>query len=121
VVHRTVAVPGATEVNSLAVGGNGLVYGLTTGAILFTYDPDRREIVQREDLSTWGQPVRSGLVAAPEGAVYGLLSHCVFGVDARTGRPGKRITLPQPATAGLALHDGHLYYAVGAQLWRCRV
>lgn len=121
VVHRITPVPGAAEVNSLAVGANGLVYGLTTGAILFTYDPGRREIGQREDLSAWGLPVRSGLVVAPDGVVYGLLSHGVFALDARTGRPGKRITLPQPATAGLALHDGHLYYAVGAHLWRCRV
>jgi len=120
-VLQIAPIPGATEITSLAVSGDGLVYGIATGARFFVFDPIRREVIDHTDLSAWGDNVRPGLIRGPNGTVYGLLSHHVFRIDPGEDRPVKIAALPRPATAGLALHDGHLYYAAQAELWRVRL
>jgi dienelactone hydrolase len=121
VVFQTVPVPGAAEVFSLEVGGNGLVYGLASGSQFFVFDPQKQTVVRREDLCSLGELVRPALGRGPDGTVYGVLSRTVF----RIGPEDHRITTiaesPVPITAGLAIQDGRIYFGSQAQLWSCRL
>ena len=117
VVFKTIPVPGAPEIFSVEVGANGLVYGLATGSQLFVFDPVRRTVVHREDLSQLGDLVRHALCRGPDGTVYGLLKQAVFRIE-----PGDhRITVlarpSVPISAGLAFAGDRLNFASGANVW----
>ncbi len=121
VVFRTVPVPGAEEVFSLEVGADGLVYGLASGSKFFVFDPKARVVVHNEDLSRFGDLVRPALLAGPEGTIYALLSTSILRINAGDFKVDKLAELPVPATAGLAIRDGWLYFASNAHLWRYRL
>ncbi len=120
VVFRTVPVPGAEEVFSLEVGPDGLIYGLASGSKYFVFDLKQKKVVHLEDLSRFGSLVRPALAAAQGGTIYGLLSSSILRLD-RPISPEKLADLPVPATAGLAVKDGMLYFASNARLWRYRL
>jgi hypothetical protein len=121
VVFKTVPVPGAAEVYSLEVDAAGLVYGLTTGSQFFVFDPVRREVVQRADLSALGELVRPALARGPDGIIYGALSHTVFRVEPTDHRITAIAQTPVPVTAGLAIIGNQLYFASQARIWRCQL
>ncbi len=121
VVFRTVPVPGAAEVFSLEVGANGLVYGLATGSQFFVFDPVRRAVIHREDLSRLGELVRHALGRDAEGNVYGVLGRAVFRVEPGDHRITVLATPPAPITAGLAITGGRLYFGSQANVWSCRL
>jgi hypothetical protein len=121
VVFQTVPVPGAAEVYSLEVDAAGLVYGLTTGSQFFVFDPVRREVVKRADLSALGELVRPALSRGPDGIIYGVLSHTVFRVEPTDHRITVIAQTPVPVTAGLAIIGNQLYFASQARIWRCQL
>jgi len=121
VVFRAVPVPGAAEVFSLEVGANGLVYGLATGSQFFVFDPGRRIVIHREDLSRLGDLVRHALGRGPDGHVYGVLGRAVFRVEPGDHRVTVLATPAGPITAGLAITGDRLYFGAQAHLWSCRV
>lgn len=121
VVFRTVPVPGAAEVFSIEVGANGLVYGLATGSQFFVFDPARRTVIHREDLSRLGELVRHALGRGPDGNVYGVLGKAVFRVEPGDHRVTVLATPPGPITAGLAITGGRLYFGSQAHVWSCRL
>ncbi|MBX3748817.1 MAG: dienelactone hydrolase family protein [Opitutaceae bacterium] len=118
---RTVPVPGAAEVFSLEVGANGLVYGLATGSQFFVFDPVRRTVIHREDLSRLGELVRHALGRDAEGNVYGVLGRAVFRIESGDHRITVLATPPAPITAGLAITGGRLYFGSQANVWSCRL
>ncbi|MCF7688188.1 MAG: dienelactone hydrolase family protein [Cephaloticoccus sp.] len=121
VVFQTVPVPGAAEVFSLEVGGNGLVYGLTTGSQFFVFDPQKRAVVHHADLAPLGDLVRPALAVGAGGTVYGVLSRTVFRIEPDDHRITNLGESPVPITAGLAILDGRIYFGSQAQLWSCRL
>jgi dienelactone hydrolase len=121
VIFRTVPVPAAEEVFSLEVGADGLVYGLASGSKFFVFDPKERVVVHREDLSRFGDLVRPALISGSGGTVYALLSASILRIKAEDFSVARLTELPVPATAGLAILDGWLYFASNAHLWRYRL
>jgi hypothetical protein len=121
VVFQTVPVPGAAEVFSLEVGVDGLVCGMATGSQFFVFDPVRRTVVKREDLSSLGELVRPSFVRGADGIIHGVLSRTVFRVEPSDHRITVVAESPVPITAGLAVLGGKLYFASQARLWSCRL
>jgi hypothetical protein len=118
VVFRTVPVPGASDVASLEIGVDGLVYGIAgPSPELFVFDPKTRTVVKRESLVRFGSLPRQVLTRAPDGTVYGLLSKAVFRIDAGTKSAAPAADLPAEATAGAVIAAGRLYFAAGARLY----
>jgi len=118
VVFRTVPVPGASDVASLEIGGDGLVYGVAgPSPSLFVFDPKSRLVVKRESLARFGGLPRQVLARAPNGTIYGLMSKAVFRIDAGTKSAVPAADLPAEATAGVVIAAGRLYFAAGARLF----
>ena len=123
VVFDVQPVPGASEVNCIEVAPNGNVYGITNTAQLFVFDPATKEIVCRHDLAGHGGPLRpdQSLLLGPAGRLYALLSRALIEISTEDHSPRKVAELPAGATAGGAICNGRLYYAVGSHVWSCRL
>ncbi|MGC9316568.1 MAG: hypothetical protein ACP5KN_00860 [Armatimonadota bacterium] len=117
VVYETVPVSGAAEVFALQVGPDGLVYGLASGTRLFVFDPARREIVHREDLSEYGGLPRRTLQLGPDGMIYGIFTAAIVRIEPGTFEHEKLADPPRGISAGGAIEGGRIYYASGSHLW----
>ena len=118
VVFRMIPVPSASDVASLEIGADGLVYGVAGPAPeLFVFDPKTRTIVKRESLARFGGLPRQVLARAADGTIYGLLSKALFRIDAAAKSAVKAADLPAEATAGAVIAAGRLYFAAGARLY----
>lgn len=117
VLFHTIPVPGATDIYSLAVGKDGLVYGITRQAKFFVFDPKTRKVVHRADWSKWGDPLLPGfsLWLDHKGHVHALMRNFVLAVqpDFSVREEAK---LPVAATHGGVLLGNRLYFASGSEL-----
>jgi streptogramin lyase len=117
VVYRTNPVPGAASIGSVVVGPEGLVYGLTSGAEFFVFDPNTREIVHRDDMSDYGGLTRKTLLLGPDDTIYGGFSQAIVRITPGTCEHEKLAEPPTGMSAGAAIVDGRLYYASGSHVW----
>lgn len=118
---HTVPVPGQTSIVSLAVGADGMVYGLTGGAVFFAFDPTARKVLHTESFATYGAAVRHGLQTGPDGAIYALMSGAILRITPGTLRHELLARPPAPITAGGALVKGQLCYAANTRVWTYKV
>jgi len=111
-------VAGAREINTVRVGRDGIVYGLTDRSVVFAFDPAGRSVVATGDLSQFGRPLRSdqSLMVSPDGRVLAILSASIVEVRPDLA-PVKLADLTAPATAGSAIVAGRVFYASGSHLW----
>ncbi len=117
VIFRTNPVEGASEVFSIEIGPDGLVYGLASGAQFFVFDPESREVVHREDLSAYGGLPRQTLVLGPDGNIYATFTAAIVRITPGTFAHEKLADPPRGISAGAVIHDGRLYYASGSHVW----
>jgi hypothetical protein len=117
VVWRTVPVPGAAEVYSLAVDPDGLVYGISSSLQFFVFDPAKREVIHRASLAEYGSLPRQVFVTGEDGRVLALLSRTVLQIARGTFAVEKLAEVPVGITAGVAVTGGRLYFASGSHLW----
>ncbi|MBM3498212.1 MAG: hypothetical protein FJX74_06030, partial [Armatimonadetes bacterium] len=114
VVFRIVPSPGAAEVVSLALGVEGLVYGVASNRELFVFDPAKREIIHRASLAQHGGLPRQVLVSGPDGRVIGTLSRAIVRIEPTTFAVEKLADTPVAVSAGVAVTQGRLYFASGS-------
>ena len=117
VTYQTVPVGGASEMKLLQLGPDGLVYGLTSNAHLFVFDPAERKVLRRQDLSEHGSPVVNGLGLAPDGNIYAVLTGAIIRIEPGAAECEKIGEPPGGASAGIALLDDRLYFGIGSHLW----
>lgn len=117
VVFRTVPVPGANAISSLAVGPDRLVYGVASNSEFFAFDPQKREIIHRANLAEYGGLPRPALINAEDGRVLGIMSKAVVQFEPGTFAVEKLAETPVTVTAGAAVLQGRLYFASGSHLW----
>ncbi|MCC6444298.1 MAG: hypothetical protein IT210_12700 [Armatimonadetes bacterium] len=117
IVYQVTPVPGAGDVFSLETGPGGLVYGLASGSRFFVFDLKKRQVVHREDLSAYGGLPRPALQMGADRRLYALFTGAVVRIDPKTFRHIKLVDAPGSISAGLAILDGRLYFAVGSHLW----
>lgn len=117
VIFQMVPVAGATEVPSIEVGPDGLVYGLASGSQFFVFDPLKREIIHREDMSDYGDMPRQTLVLGPDGNIYAAFTSSIVRITPGTFEHEKLAEPPKGVSAGAVIYEGRLYYASGSHLW----
>jgi len=116
-VYHDRPVAGATSIVALEVGPDGIVYGLANQGTLFLFDPQRRVVLDRADLSAHGTVPRHALQRGPDGRLYAMFSKAILRLTPGSTAVEVLSTPPQPISAGGALADGRLYYASGPNLW----
>lgn len=112
-----VPVAGQTAIVSLAVGKDGMVYGITGGGIFFVLDPTAKKVLHSESFAKYGGAVQHGLHSAPEGAVYAMMSRAILRIKSGSFEHELLARPPKAITAGGALANGRLCYAVETRVW----
>ncbi|MBI3920913.1 MAG: hypothetical protein HY318_05785, partial [Armatimonadetes bacterium] len=121
VVFQTAPVPGAPEVFSIEVGPQGMVYGLASGSEFFVFDPDSRKVVHRESMAQYGGLPRPALTRSSDGTIIALFTKAIVRIEPGTFKHTKLADTPGPVGAGIAVHNGRLYFAVGSHVWSYRL
>jgi outer membrane protein assembly factor BamB len=119
VTFRMVPVPGAPEVYSLALGADGMVYGIASNVELFVFDPARRQVIHRASLAEYGGLPRQVLVRGEDDRLFAILSKSILRIQPGTFAVEKLADAPVGITAGVAVTRGRLYFASGSHLWSC--
>lgn len=110
VVTRSVPVPGAKDISSLAVGPNGHIYGVA-GSTLFEVDPQTLAVVNRHALSVTGQ---SGNLLFWQGKLLASVAGKIYQVNADTLSAKYLVGGSHVSVNSL----GDMYYSRGAALQR---
>lgn len=118
VTYRTVPIPGANAIYDLAVGDNGLVYGLTNRSQLFVFDLKTRKIVHKADWSAWGSAFNPGnpLWRDDDGRIYGLLSNSLVRLNADFTSE-KLAGTPVTVSGGGIRLNNRVYFVSGSELY----
>ncbi len=114
-------IPGTRSYHDLAVGKNGLVYGVAGRTKFFVFDPATRKLVHQADLepqfgATNSQQGPRVFAAAPDGTLYMLFEKGVARVDQETHAIEMLAESPIPIGAGGTIHDGRIYFGTDSHL-----
>jgi outer membrane protein assembly factor BamB len=122
ITFRTAPVAGANAIYGLEIRNDGKVFGLTSDAQFFVFDPQSKTVIHRADWKNWGAPFNPGspLWRGADGNVYAALGKNLLQIQDDFSAQ-KIADLPAPITAGGVLLNGRFYFASGAQLWSIAV
>ena len=116
VEFETVPVAGARHITDLITAPNGLVYGIA-GSTLFAFDPQSKQVVNRQKLPFSGMPYNS-VALGPDGRIWGLAGEGIFAIDTKTNTASLVARSPEHITAGFDLRDGAIYFVSGSTVYR---
>lgn len=117
VVFRTVPVPGDRNITSIVVPSDGLVYGLSSNATFFVFDPKAKKMLHSEPLKDYGAVPRHPLLLAPDGGLYAMMGKAILRIATGTFQHEKIADPPTAITAGGALVNGQLCFAGNSHVW----
>lgn len=109
-----VPVPGEGSVVALALGPDGLVYGVA-GATLFVFDPTAQRVIETAPHGL-GTVIYNAVFPGPEGRLYGLSHGGVFGIDPATRRPRILAAYPGGIEGGVACRGREVFFTSGPQI-----
>lgn len=123
---REALFPGAQNYTDMCPGPNGLVYGVVDSRIFFVFDPVKREVIHKEDMSatlgsTNGQQGPRVFVTAPDGTIYMLFVKGIAKVDPATYAIDLIAQSPVPIGPGGDILDGRIYFASGSHMYSYEV
>ncbi|MBT4815825.1 MAG: hypothetical protein HON70_09010 [Lentisphaerae bacterium] len=121
VVWRQAILPGTAAIRELAIGPDGLVYGLADGPTFFVFDAAARELVHRESVSKYGgltdgQAPRSMLVGLDR-LIYAYFKKAIVCIEPGTFRHRSIAPSPVDIGIGIALINGRFYFASGSHVY----
>jgi hypothetical protein len=117
---ETVPVAGAKTILSLAVGANGMLYGITDNEKIFVFDPERMEVKRILDLG-FKEPTEISLQPGPDLRLYGLAKEAIFLIDPRNDQVSLVVKPPVPIHSGMAILGRKIYFGSGANLWEFEI
>jgi len=117
---ETVPLPGVKTILSLAVGANGMLYGITDNEKIFVFDPERREVKRILDLG-FKEPREISLQPGPDFRLYGLAKEAIFSIDPRNDQVSLVAKPPVPIHSGMAVLGRKIYFGSGANLWEFEI
>jgi hypothetical protein len=119
-ISEIIPVPGARTILSLAVTTGGIVYGITDHGKVFSFDPERVEVLKIFDLGL-KEPAETSLQLGPGGRLYGLAREAIFVIDPRNDEVSLLTKPPVPITAGMAILGQKIYFGSGANLYEFEI
>ena len=119
-IFEVVPVPGVKTILSLAVTGEGLLYGITDNEKVFVFDPERREVKKILDLG-FKEPREISLQLGPDLRLYGLAKEAIFSIDPRNDQISLITKPPVPIHSGMAMLGRKIYFGSGANLWEFEI
>ncbi len=119
-ISEIIPVPGARTILSLAVTTGGIVYGITDHGKIFSFDPERAEVIKIFNLGL-KEPTETSLQLGADGRLYGLAREAVFAIDPRNDEVSLLTKPPVPITAGMAILGQKIYFGSGAHLWEFEI
>ncbi|TDC50691.1 hypothetical protein E1212_14100 [Jiangella ureilytica] len=116
VVHSVVPVPGSEWIASLAVAGNGAVYGSTLEGDWFRFDPASRTVTA---LGSFPLGSALALATGPDGLVYGTSGSALFRIDPATDTVTTLAEVGGGYYRTIAFDDsGRVYWGSGSHVMR---
>jgi hypothetical protein len=119
-IAEILPVPGARAILSLAVTAGGIVYGITDRGKVFSFDPERVEVINIFDLGL-KEPIETSLQLGPGGRLYGLAREAIFFIDPRNDEVSLMVKPPVPIHSGMGMLDRKIYFGSGANLWEFEI
>ena len=119
-ISEIIPVPGARTILSLAVTTGGIVYGITDHGKIFSFDPERVEVIKVFNLGL-KEPAETSLQLGPGGRLYGLAREAIFVIDPRNDEVSLLTKPPVPITAGMAILGQKIHFGSGAHLWEFEI
>jgi hypothetical protein len=113
-------VPGARTILSLAVTTGGIVYGITDHGKVFSFDPERLEVINIFNLGLKA-PIETSLQLGPGGKLYGLAREAIFAIDPKDDQVSLVAKPLVPISSGMAMLDRKIYFGSGANLWEFEI
>jgi outer membrane protein assembly factor BamB len=119
-ISEIIPVPGATTILSLAVTTGGTVYGITNDGKVFSFDPERVEVIKIFDLGL-NDPIETSLQLGPGGKLYGLAKEAIFAIDPKDDQVSFVAKPSVPISSGMAMLGRKIYFGSGANLWEFEI
>jgi hypothetical protein len=119
-VFEIIPVPEAKTILSLAVTGDGMLYGITDNEKVFVFDPERREVKKIFDLG-FKEPREISLQLGPDQRLYGLAKEAIFFIDPRNDQVSLVVRPSVPISSGMAILGQKIYFGSGANLWEFEI
>ena len=119
VTFSTHPVEGAREIPALERGPDGRIFGLTSGGLLFTFDPETQSVGRQVDLSEYGGAVRTdqSLRVTEDGMLIVLMQRGILQMDPAALEVTASAWTPVSVSAGIGLLNDRLYFASGPNVW----
>jgi hypothetical protein len=119
-ISEIIPVPEARTILSLTATAGGIVYGITDHGKVFSFDPEKVEVLKIFDLG-FEKPVEVSLQLGPGGRLYGLAKGAIFMIDPKTDQVSLLTKPPVPITAGMAILGRKIYFGSGANLYEFEI
>ncbi len=119
-------IPGVQHYADLCNAPRGLVYGVADWITFFVFDPAKREVVHKKDMSdhlgrTCTQQGPRIFVKDDKGTIYMLFAKGVARVEPKTHEVKLVAESPITIGPGGTFHDGRIYFASGSHVYSWRV
>jgi len=123
VVWHEPVLPGVKNIRDLAVGPDGLVYGLADGPTLFVFDAGARKLVHTEEITRYGalaggQAPRIMLLA-PDKLIYACFQKAIVRIEPVSFKHEAVFKSPVEIHVGIALLGDRFYFAAGSHVYSC--
>jgi hypothetical protein len=115
-VFEIIPVPEARTILSLAVTGEGLLYGITNNEKVFVFDADKRKIRKVFSLG-FEEPREVSLQLGPDSRLYGLAKEALFQIDPGSDRVSLVMKPSVPVDSGMAMLGRKIYFGSDANLY----
>ncbi|WP_342566635.1 hypothetical protein MKY09_11120 [Psychrobacillus sp. FSL K6-4046] len=111
---------GTREIIAIYTDMYNRVHGVTGLGMYFIWDTEMNSILSGKDLSSYGEPIRSGFVYdEPNHTLYCLMSNALIAIDVKQPCPEPILKkgLEAKASSGTVLFNGRVYYGSGSHLY----
>ena len=118
---QAAVLPGVQDYSDLIAGPKGLVYGIADRKIFFVFDPDKKQVVAKQDVEAeCGRAAHHQgprvFVAGPKGVIYALFSKGIAKIDPKTSMLKLVAASPVPVDTGGDFFKGRIYFSSGSHL-----
>lgn len=113
-VFDIIAVPKQKQINALAVGTDGFIYGFA-GNEFFVFDPKKQKIIKtlEHDL---GSVIYNAIGVGPQGRLYGVSKKGVFTINTEFKKPLMLTKYEAGIDGGFAIDEKYIYFVSGSKI-----